>query len=169
MSNPLWNKYSAEEYSTPVNMLYHEHIMEQYKLYVEMADRISARRSLANLFFLSLHTTFFGAIGFTFQHITLIDPKWLICIPLLPILLLCVVWWWLLLSYRQLNSAKYKVIGELEKKLPASPYWAAEWNELGKGKDLKRYLPLTAIEIYVPIIFFSLYSILGVYVFFFIK
>lgn len=31
-----------------------EHLLEQYKLYVEMADRVSARRSQANMFFVSL-------------------------------------------------------------------------------------------------------------------
>ena len=36
---------------------------EQYKLYVEMADRVSARRSLANTFFLTLNTALFTPIG----------------------------------------------------------------------------------------------------------
>ena len=31
-------------------------LLEQYKIYVEMADRISARRGLANTFFLTLNT-----------------------------------------------------------------------------------------------------------------
>jgi len=33
------------------------HLLEQYKLYIEMADRISSRRQSANSFFLSLNTT----------------------------------------------------------------------------------------------------------------
>ena len=40
-----------------------ETILEQYKIYVEMADRISARRSLTNTFFLTLNTAIFAAIG----------------------------------------------------------------------------------------------------------
>jgi hypothetical protein len=31
-------------------------VLEQYKLYVEMADRLSARRALANTFFLTVNT-----------------------------------------------------------------------------------------------------------------
>ena len=37
--------------------------LEQYKLYVEMADRISARRGLTNTLFLTLNTAIFAAIG----------------------------------------------------------------------------------------------------------
>jgi hypothetical protein len=31
-------------------------VLEKYKLYVEMADRVSARRGLTNSFFLALNT-----------------------------------------------------------------------------------------------------------------
>ena len=37
--------------------------LEQYKLYVEMADRVSARRGNTNTFFLTLNTTAVTAIG----------------------------------------------------------------------------------------------------------
>jgi hypothetical protein len=33
----------------------------------------------------------------------------------------CLAWFWLLRSYRQLNTAKYAVVGVLEERLPASP------------------------------------------------
>ena len=44
---------------------YSEQLMEQYKLYVETADRVSERRSTANTFFLTANTlliSIFGAI-----------------------------------------------------------------------------------------------------------
>ena len=37
--------------------------MDQWKLYVEMADRVSGRRGLTNTFFLTLNTAIFTAIG----------------------------------------------------------------------------------------------------------
>jgi len=40
--------------------LYKEHLLEQYKIYVEMADRISARRNLANVFFFILAYCYFN-------------------------------------------------------------------------------------------------------------
>ena len=58
--------------------------------------------------------------------------------------------YWLLRSYRQLKSAKYAVIGAMEERLPASPFWSAEWSALGQGRDPRRYWPLTHIERWVP-------------------
>lgn len=141
-----------------------EHLLEQYKIYVEMADRISARRNLANVFFLTLHTAFFAAIGFSIEKIELINPKWLILFPIIGLLIFCWVWRKLIKSYRSLNSAKYKVIGELEKELPRSPYWEMEWKELGEGKDPKKYVPLTATENWVPLIIGFLYLCLAGYI-----
>jgi hypothetical protein len=166
MENNLWNILDDNSVYKTNGELYQNHILEQYKIYVEMADRISARRNLANVFFLTLNTLCITAIGFLLEKISLVDPKWLIIFPLLGLLILCLVWWWLLSSYRDLNSAKYKVVGNLEKKLPSSPYWSAEWNELGKGEDYSKYLPLTALEIIVPIVFGVLYLMVGVYVLF---
>lgn len=40
---------------------FEKHLFEQYKLYVEMADRISARRMLANSFFVGVHTALITA------------------------------------------------------------------------------------------------------------
>jgi hypothetical protein len=40
------------------------HLLEQYKLYVEMADRISGRRQSANSFFLSVNTAIIAAVGY---------------------------------------------------------------------------------------------------------
>lgn len=168
MENNLWNTFNSDSIYTGNKELYQNHILEQYKLYVEMADRISQRRNLANVFFLSLHTLGLSAIGFMFEKISLVNPKWIISFPLFGIMLLCLIWLWLLRSYRDLNSAKYKVIGHLEKRLPSSPYWSAEWLELGEGKDIKKYLPLTALEVFVPIVFGLIYLMLGVYILFII-
>lgn len=168
MEENLWNDIDSKSVYGTDEKIYQEHIMEQYKLYVEMADRISARRNLANVFFLTLHTTLLGAVGFAFEKIQLVDPKWLVSFPVLILIVLCVVWGWLIKSYRNVSSAKYRVIGEMEKRLPTSPYASAEWKALGEGKDYKKYLPLTGIEIYVPIIFGLIYLMLGVYVLFLI-
>ena len=169
MEENLWNKIDDNSEYSKNGELYQNHILEQYKMYAEMADRISVRRNLANIFFLTLNSTILGVMGFAFEKIQLINPKWLISFPIISILILVVVWGWLIRSYRNLNSAKYRVIGNLEKKLPASPYWSAEWKELGEGKDLKKYLPLTMLENVVPIIFGVIYIMIGVYIVFLMK
>ena len=68
------------------------HLLEQYKTYVEMADNISSRRNLSNVFFLTLNSIAIGAIRFLFEKIKLIDPKELIILPLAAVLMLCAVW-----------------------------------------------------------------------------
>jgi hypothetical protein len=77
--------------------------LEQYKLYVEMADRVSARRSLANTFFLTLNTAVFTAIGLFWK-----DPPrasaWIGLLPTMVLVTQCLVWYWIIRSYRQLNA-----------------------------------------------------------------
>jgi hypothetical protein len=135
---------------------YRSAILEQYKLYVEMADRISQRRALANTFFLTLNTAAFTVIGVFWKDRPDTSAGWLV-LPLVVALGQCAAWFSILRSYRQLNSAKYEVIGEMEKRLPASPYWGAEWAKLGGGKDWRTYWPLTHGEKYIPLLFAATY------------
>ena len=131
-------------------------ILEQYKLYAEMADRVSARRSLTNTFFLTLNTAIFAVIGAFWKDRPTASP-WLLVFPLVALVVQCGAWFFLVRSYRQLNSAKYTVIGALEERLPASPYWKAEWKALGEGKDKAKYWPLTHLEQWIPTIFAAIY------------
>jgi hypothetical protein len=154
----LWNAdVSAKNYEGPGEQ-YQAAVMEQWKLYVEMADRVSNRRGLTNTFFLTLNTAIFTVIGIVGQA----DPdvsSWLLAFPLVIVLGECAAWWWLVRSYRQLNTAKFKVVGALEERLPASPYWRAEWAALGEGKDWRKYLPLTHLEQWIPVLFGLVYVI----------
>ena len=43
---------------------YQAHSLEIYKLYVQMADNISARRQSANSFFLTVNTAIIGIVGY---------------------------------------------------------------------------------------------------------
>jgi hypothetical protein len=125
---------------------------EQYKLYVEMADRVSARRSLANTFFLTLNTALFTAIGVFWKN----PPRasaWLGLFPTVVLVTQCLVWFWIIRSYRQLNAGKWAVVGAFEKRLPTSPWWDAEWVALGKGQDPSRYWPISHVEQWVPFLF----------------
>jgi len=154
LADRLWNKDVFGEYDDKGKCK--DHVLEQYKLYVEMADRISARRSTANTFFLTLNTLVVGALSVCAEQFSRLS----VIVLCIAAIVLCYVWKRLIDSYRQLNTAKYTVIGEFEKRLPASPYWSAEWNALGEGKDPKKYKPLTAVEKWVPIIFMCLYPLL---------
>ena len=128
-------------------------LLEQYKIYVEMADRVSARRGTTNAFFLTLNSAIFSAIGFVWGRDAHPEGSWILVFPMFVFVGQCLAWYWLVRSYRQLNGAKYAVIGAMEERLPASPYWAAEWKALGKGEDPARYWPLTHLEQWLPLFF----------------
>jgi hypothetical protein len=131
-------------------------ILEQYKVYVEMADRVSARRGATNTFFLTLNTAAVSAIGLVWSG-HFVASRWILAFLFAGLIVQCLAWFWLLRSYRQLNTAKYAVVGVLEERLPASPYWAAEWKALGEGRDPARYWPLSHLEQWIPSLFVVIY------------
>jgi len=143
-----------EEYGSK----YSEQLMEQYKLYIEMADRVSARRSTANTFFLAANTlliSIFGAI--VGKDASCPNSNWML-FPLFAVsgLSFSVAWFHIVRSYGQLNSGKFKVIHKIEEKLPLALF-KAEWTILAKGRDPKLYRPLTDVERYAPLTFAMLY------------
>jgi hypothetical protein len=137
-----------------------DNYLEVYKLAVEMADRISARRGVANSFFLTINTAILGLLGT--QAVT-----WY---PAAAGITVCITWWALLRSYRELNRAKFDIILELEDRLPAQLY-GREWALLRKGKVsfqlqppmllswLAQYKELGYIESIVPWVFSVLYVV----------
>jgi hypothetical protein len=151
----LWNEGAAADYYGGDRQAYQAAVLDQYKVYVEMADRISQRRALTNTFFLTLNTAIFTLVSAFSKDLPQAGP--LLAIPLLVILGQCFAWFYLVRSYRLLSTAKFKVIGAMEERLPASPYWRAEWSELGKGEDSSLYWPLTHIEKWIPTLFAVLY------------
>ncbi len=144
--------------------LYQEHFLEQYKMYVASSDKISERRGRANVFFLTLQTSIFTVIGFLVEDWdqSLADGvRYTPEIAFLAItgVLSCYTWFRLINSYKQLNTAKFKVIERMEESLPCGPYVKEEWRELGEGKDPKIYRPLTNVERALPLIFIGMYCI----------
>lgn len=156
----LWNNdVTPASYKDDAEAKYRSAILDQYKLYVEMADRISNRRGLTNTFFLSLNTLVFTLFGVFWKDRPNDIPSTALVLLLAVALGQCGAWWTIVRSYRQLNTGKYKVVGLLEELLPASPYWRAEWKALGEGKDPTLYISLSHVEQWVPIAFAVLYSL----------
>jgi len=147
----LWQSEQGQEVQ-----LNSQHIFEQYKLCVEMVDRISSRRGIANTFFLSLNTAIIGALSAFYKDV----PSDVGDTFLFVAIILCITWAFLLRSYRTLSRAKFKVIGLMEKRLPASPFWAAEWKALAEGKDWRIHMSLVPIETVVPFAFVLAYAYL---------
>jgi F0F1-type ATP synthase assembly protein I len=148
----LWTEEAKLNFYGGDAAAYQAAILEQYKTYVEMADRISERRATTNTFFLTLNTAIFTGVGVLLQSKVNCQPWWLVAM-LTMLLGECFAWFYLLRSYRLLNSAKYEVVGVLETRLPASPYWRAERKLL----TAKKYWPLSHIESWIPVFFATLY------------
>jgi hypothetical protein len=154
----LWSDSDATPPRAGDGKSYDAALLDQYRLYVEMADRVSSRRGLANTFFLTLNTAVFTAIGVLWKDKP-DAPGWWLIFPLAVLLTECMLWFWTIRSYRQLNSGKFAVVGALEERLPAQMYWKAEWVALGKGKDPARYWPVTHVEQWVPLVFAATYVV----------
>ena len=145
----LFNKetFSAEESKTA---------FEQYKLYVEMANKISERRGNVNTFFTTLNTLLFTVTAVIKSR----DLLWVIFTCAIG----CIIsfaWYFTLNSYRQLNSGKFKVINEIEQRLPLSGF-SYEWEVLASGMKKNKYWPISHVEKIVPAIFFAAYLIMAV-------
>lgn len=133
-------------------------LFEQYKLAVQMADKISGRRHAANNFFIGLLSGF----GFLYSLLeksppSLLRDVWNHALPILATCL-CALWWLSIKAYRRLNSAKWEVIAEMETKLPASPF-ASEWEKLGSGRS--RHVELTKVEAAIPVLVGLLFLLLA--------
>jgi hypothetical protein len=134
--------------------------LELYKLAVEMADRVSARRAIANTFFLTVNTGLAALLGGN-------GLRWYVAAAGI---VFAVAWWALLQSYRQLNWAKFEVINKIERdSLPVQIYrdeWAhlqstssqrAIWPPMAAGAWIKGYKELGTIERLVPVAFIAIY------------
>ena len=133
--------------------------LELYKLAVEMADRVSARRALANTFFLTVNTGLAALLGGQ-------NLRWYVAAAGIVFAL---SWWWLLQSYRKLNSAKYAVITAIEPRLPIHLF-TDEWEQLTATRSpaalwpahalrawLTGYHELGTVERIVPLAFVAIY------------
>lgn len=134
--------------------------LAQYELYVQLADRISERRQSANNFFLSISSALVGVGGYSVSRAEELMPLAYIWAMACAGILVGILWWRLITSYRDLNTAKFKIIHEMEGYLPFSPY-RAEWSEVGGGKVSKLYMPVTHAERVVPIAFGILHVVIA--------
>ena len=140
---------------------YKDHLLAQYQLYVESMEKISDRRQNANNYFITINTVLISFIGILLQAKILTTFTWVMPLVAIVGIIICMIFWFLLRSYKQLNTGKFKVIHEIEKKLPIAIY-DYEWTSLGEGKKCSVYFPFSHIEMGIPWVFGIIYIILGV-------
>ena len=158
MTDPDESNTSAEAQTALAAAELPGNYFELYKLAVEMADRISARRGLANSFFLTANTGVVALLAS--QHL-----RWYLAAAGI---ILSASWWALLKSYRDLNTAKFEVILAMEERLPIRVY-GDEWERLRRDpvrfalrRDAMRawaaqYRELGRVERVVPWVFALIY------------
>lgn len=138
-------------------------VMEMYKLAVEMADRVSARRATANAFFLTVNTTLVAVVGLRDLATTSTLMAVSVCVGGIAV---SGCWWFLLRNYRRLNEAKFTVINKIEADhFPVTPF-TDEWGLLsgdrsGRAARVKAGLrQLGNVERVIPVVFAVLYILL---------
>lgn len=101
---------------------YFAHLLDQYKLYVEMADRMTARKVIINNTFMTL----LGAAAVAYASAPkYFDLRFVLFFQLglmLVSLLVSLIWRSFVLHQTKVTDTKFKVIQEIEELLPAQPY-----------------------------------------------
>ena len=132
-------------------------LLEQYKLYVQSAEHVSARRLASSRLLLALNAGLAALYGIRPEGFG--QSLWAVAVPVLGI---AVSWLWsrIIRSHKELNRVKFELIHEIEGHLPAALY-TCEWRlaEQGRGRS---YRAVTDIERWLPWTFLALHIVLGV-------
>lgn len=128
-------------------------LLEIYKLHAELADRVSQRREGANRLYVSLLTGLFVFLAAMVRYGAEAVSVWVgLLVAGILGLALSSSWYIVIRSYRQLNTGKFKVLGDLEDKL-AFPFFRREWKVLEAGENRSKYWRLTVVETFLPLLF----------------
>ena len=130
-------------------------LLEQYKMYVQSAENVSARRVASSRYLLTLNIALVTLYGI--QSGGFGQSYWTMLVPILGILV-SVLWYQIIKSHRDLNTVKFQIIHQLEEHLPVTLY-AYEWQLAGEGRGTS-YSAVTHIEQGIPIAFVVLHIIL---------
>ncbi len=135
-----------------------EHKLAVFELYLATAEKVSDRRAAANAWMLSVNSAIVALYGYlAADKLSVSVPQkgvWLWAIPAAGAIV-SVAWAVLLTSYRQLNRAKFGVLQEMEKDLPAQPFTR---ERALYQRDRRR--PLSQIETAIPLCYLLLYAVI---------
>jgi len=125
-----------------------ENILEIYKLHVEMIDRLSSRRSSMNQYYIGILSALIGLISMlNWIKISYWGGITNILIGSIGVII-CFIWKINIQSYKQLSSAKFRVLDKIESKLEFQ-FYKDEWGLL---KNSKKYKTFTSIEKIIPML-----------------
>ena len=138
-------------------------LLEVYKLHAELADRVSQRREGANRLHVSIAV---GLVVFLGTLIRFSDDRTLDTSVFIAVgfcgLIVSASWYIALRSYRQLHSKKFRVLHDLETRLPYQ-FFTMEWDPESVGTKSNRYWRLSVVETVLPMTFSALFLGMVVY------
>jgi hypothetical protein len=129
---------------------FQKHLLEQYKLFVNTSLDVTSKRLDSNKFHLTLNSVIFGLAS----YLSTVNQQLVIVLLSVVGIVVSYVWRRSILAYKELNTAKFKVIHQLETYLPACLFKCEEKHYLNK------YHGLTATEKLYPVIFMILYALI---------
>lgn len=136
---------------------FNENLIEQYKLYVQSAENVSARRVASNNYLLAVNAALVGLQ--VFQSAGFGQSYWTLLVSIIGIFV-SLLWGLIIKSHVDLNRVKFDVIHAFEQHLPASMY-KYEWHLAGEGQG-KSYRAVTTLERWIPILFTVLHVFLAI-------
>lgn len=131
-------------------------VLEQWKFYGQSTQQVSNRRLKNNRFYLRLLIALLGVAGIG-NTLNLVAPVGVFIIGMIG-LSFSVLWAFHILSYKQLNSGKYRVLWSLAEELPYDPF-RIEWERLKEGTEPDVYIKHTTVEVWWPRVFGAFYAI----------
>lgn len=139
-------------------------LVEQYKIYVDSALRVTEQRNQTNKYYISLLSGLIAIVGIIFNIESLDSLKMPFVVIAILGIMLCILWFLNIRSYKQLNTAKLEhVMPQIEEHLPIKCY-KIEWDFLDKGKNKVKYTKLTWIDSWLPVIFVIPFILLLFYI-----
>lgn len=130
--------------------------LKLFELYLSTAEKISDRRAQANAWLLSIASALTALQNLMKPDSGLSAGRALALTWTIPSagIVVAIAWMALLLSYRQLNSAKFKVLQEMESDFTHRPF--ARERDIYKAE---RRISFSDVEALVPVAFFFFFAI----------
>ena len=163
-SNLSLNQILNKNYETDHKNL----LLDQYKMYVEMHDRISARRNQVNSFFISLLSGLLAIFSIASNQGHILNSPMVGLVVGFLGSILCILWIFFFWFFCCFVVCFFLVILEMEEFLP---FYCYNKESFLREQDLtgKTYLRPTSIEQYVSAIFGIVYLVLMFYSLFDLK
>lgn len=160
IQDKLW---SNDDETNLSNEQYNNLLIEQYRIYVESADRTSFRRIVINLFFLVTNLFIVGIVALAVSNnININNPPspTLIAIPFFAGIVFCYSWWKIVRFFRHHVQIKNTIVPSIERRLPSKAWLTEEYIAGQKGS----FKPIRVLEIYMPFIFVGIYTAFFIFI-----